>query len=85
LTDLTKLSDVYLTDLATETWFKGKDAYDFAAGRPKAGSSAAELVQMEQFQKLVWKGSTKVAFGVKDKYVVAWYCTAGEYSNPLES
>jgi len=23
---------------------------------------------------MVWKGTTKVGFGVKDKYVVAWYC-----------
>jgi hypothetical protein len=40
---------------------------------------------MEQFQTMVWKGTDTVAFGVKEKYVVAWYCTAGEYSNPLES
>jgi hypothetical protein len=34
---------------------------------------------------MVWKGTTKVGFGVKDKYVVAWYCTGGEYTNPLLS
>jgi uncharacterized protein YkwD len=49
LTDLSKLSDVYLTDLATDTWFEGRDAYDFAAGRPKPGSDAAAIKKMEQF------------------------------------
>lgn len=23
---------------------------------------------------MVWSGTTKVAFGIKGKYVVAWYC-----------
>lgn len=84
-TDLSKLSDVYLTDLATNTWFEGRTVYDFAAGRPNAGSNAADTAKMEQFQKMVWKGATKVAFGVKDRYVVAWYCVGGDYTNPLES
>jgi hypothetical protein len=84
-TDLSDLSDVYLTDLATDTWFEGRNEYDFAAGRPNAGSNAAATAKMEQFQKMVWKGTTKVAFGVRDKYVVAWYCEGGDYTNPLES
>jgi hypothetical protein len=38
LTDLTKLSDVYLTDLATKTWFEGYKEYDFDAGKAKSAS-----------------------------------------------
>jgi uncharacterized protein YkwD len=26
------------------------------------------------FARLIWKSSTKVGFGQKGKYVVAWYC-----------
>lgn len=35
---------------------------------------------------MVWKGVTKVGFGVSGKYVVAWYCeTPGVLENPNES
>jgi uncharacterized protein YkwD len=29
---------------------------------------------MNMFARVVWKATTKVGFGVKGKYVVAWYC-----------
>jgi hypothetical protein len=35
---------------------------------------------------MVWKSSSKVGFGVFDKYVVAWYCEkAGETANAAQS
>jgi hypothetical protein len=31
---------------------------------------------------MVWKGSKKVAFGVKAPWVVAWYCPGGNLPRP---
>ena len=34
---------------------------------------------------MVWKATTKVAFGVKDKWVIAWYCeTKGNNGGPAD-
>ena len=43
LTDLTKLSDVLLTNIATDEWYTGSDYYDFTAGTPKAGQDQAKI------------------------------------------
>jgi hypothetical protein len=38
---------------------------------------------------MVWKGTTKVGYGIRDNYVVAWYCEKpgnvdGEYKDNVE-
>jgi len=86
LTDLTKLSDVLLTNMASNFWYKGINQYDFATNQPKTGINEAQLDQANSFQQMVWRGTKRVGFGVFDKYVVAWYCEdKGELSNAIES
>jgi hypothetical protein len=35
---------------------------------------------------MVWKGTTKVGFGVHDKYVIGWYCAnKGEVTDAAKS
>jgi len=84
LTDLTKLSDVYLTNLATDTWFEGRRQYNFEQGVAN-GDDPATVKASNQFVQVVWAASTKVGFGVKDKYVVAWYCKAAEPGSASKS
>lgn len=73
---LSKPSDVFLKNVATQDWYKGHAMYDFKTGQPKAGSDATKIKKSDQFVNTVWKGTTKVAFGVRGRYVVAWYCEA---------
>lgn len=40
----------------------------------KAGAMKAKA---DAFTQLIWSGSSKVAFGIKSPWVVAWYCPAG--------
>jgi hypothetical protein len=74
LSDLTKSSSVYLENVATKAWYAGSKQYDVATGQPKAGSDSAAVRNSDQFVNILWKGTTKVAFGVKGQYVAAWYC-----------
>lgn len=30
---------------------------------------------MDAFTRMMWREVSSVAFGIKDKYVFAWYCT----------
>ena len=81
-TDLTKLSALVLTNIATDTWYNGKDEYNFATGSPKAPGDAEKSAKSNAFARVVWKATTKVAFGVQDNYVIAWYCeVAAETTN----
>lgn len=82
-TNKKKLSDVYLTNAATTAWFKGRYNYDFDKGAPKANASAPKKALSVQFVRMVWQTTTRVAFGVKDEYVVAWYCAAADPSNAV--
>jgi hypothetical protein len=37
------LSDVLLTNVATDEWYKGISYYDFKTGAPKAGSNDSKI------------------------------------------
>jgi len=39
LTDESKLSKVYLSNIATKTWYQGRKYYDFTAGKPKSDNT----------------------------------------------
>lgn len=60
------------TNLASEDWYKnGRDKYNFATG---AARSPADQPAANKFTEMLWKSSKTVGFGVKGKWVVAWYC-----------
>lgn len=64
------------TKKATETWYAGNANYDFDTGAPNTAALADDALKKKahEFMRMVWKATTKVAFGIKDKVVVAWYC-----------
>jgi hypothetical protein len=72
--------------MASTFWYDGMNHYDFVAGTATTGKTVAQAAQSANFAQMVWKSSSKVGFGVFDKYVVAWYCeTAGEPKNAAKS
>lgn len=64
------------TDYVSKQWYKQKENYDFDKHTFKAGKKDSGW---EAFTQMVWKSSTEVGFGVHGKYVVAQYCTEGNY------
>jgi len=60
---------------ATDAWYQtGSPYYDYAKSAPKSGITAAQKSAVYDFTRMVWSSTTKVSFGIKGKYVVAWYC-----------
>lgn len=57
--------------IAVQEWYKGLSEYDFKTSDMKKGGDAAK---MAKFTQLIWKATSTVGFGVKGKYVVAWFC-----------
>jgi hypothetical protein len=43
LTDQTKLSQVQLTNVASDTWYEGMQYWDITAGTPKAGATPSQI------------------------------------------
>jgi hypothetical protein len=44
------------------------------------------MSQAANFAQMVWKGTSKVGFGVQGKYVVAWYCEdRGQVEDPVKA
>lgn len=49
--------------------------FNFETGESKAPKSKTGLnLEYLAFSRMMWKSSTQVAFGMRDKWVVAWYC-----------
>lgn len=62
---------------ATDNWYhSGEPYYDYATGQPKTAATAEQKVDALKFTRMMWKATKKVAFGIKGKHVVAWYCDA---------
>jgi len=63
-----------LNNDAGKNWYSGELYYNFNTGDlPK---DKDEKKAVEKFSKMVWKNTKKVGFGVKGKWVIAWYCDA---------
>jgi hypothetical protein len=68
------------TSIATDTWYQGKQYYDFDKGEVITDDdlSDEENDLREQnayyFTQMLWKDSTEVGLGVKGKWVVGWFC-----------
>ena len=69
------------TDAASAAWYAGGKWYDESTGRSKDPSNASKTLDAFKFTKMVWKKTTRVGFGVKGKWVVAWYCESQPTSN----
>jgi len=64
------------SDAATDFWYNKKKWYNFKEGKAVAPSNDNDKPKKDadMFARLIWKSTTKVGFGQKGKYVVAWYC-----------
>ena len=71
-----KVKDVLYTNAASTFWYAGETEYDYTKGEPKKKTDKNKKAYSDNFTKMVWKATTKVGFGVKGKYVIAWYCEA---------
>jgi hypothetical protein len=59
-------------DLATEYWYsQGDKNIDYRTGRAIVGGNARAV---DALLHIIWKTTKKVGFGIKDRWVVAWYC-----------
>lgn len=74
LTTPADLKKVKETNLATDAWYSGESEYNYSTGKPRSMNDAAKVKLSNEFANVVWSGTTKVGFGVKGKWVVAWYC-----------
>jgi hypothetical protein len=76
LQDLTKLNLLVRgengLDLATEYWYsQGDKNINYRTGKPIPGGNP---IAVNALLHIIWKTTKKVGFGIKDKWVVAWYC-----------
>lgn len=69
------------TDAASEGWYAGNKYYDESTGRSTDPTNASKTAEAFKFTKMVWRKTTRVGFGVKGKWVVAWYCESQPASN----
>lgn len=75
--DKKKLGPTKDTNIATDTWYKTREFYDHEEDAPKASASKEDKENVKTFMQVVWKGSKNVGFGIRDNWVVAWYCPTG--------
>lgn len=65
-------------DHATNEWYANSKHYSYETGKAKTGVKDQKDEVTKQYSdtytQLVWKTSKKVGFGIKGKFVVAWYC-----------
>jgi len=67
----------HAANAATDNWYhSGEPYYDYTTGQPRTAATAAQKLDALKFTRMMWKATKKVAFGIKDKHVVAWYCDA---------
>ena len=76
LQDLTKVGLLVRgeggVDLATEYWYsQGDKNIDYRTGKPKPGGNPRAV---DELLHIIWKTTKKVGFGIKERWVVAWYC-----------
>jgi hypothetical protein len=69
--DIKKVKD---SNLATDFWYGGEEFYSYDTFQPIDTKNDIKTKRVYDFANVVWTGTTKVGFGVKGKWVVAWYC-----------
>ena len=73
-TDPEKEAEVALGKVATNTWYdQGNALINWATGRPTLQNTLNQA-KVDKLLYIIWKTTRKVGFGIKGKWVVAWYC-----------
>lgn len=73
-------ADLLQSDVATNKWYEGESSYSYDNGEPKDAKAETKKKSL-QFTNMLWKSSKKVGFGIKGKFVLAYYCTVGAKDN----
>jgi len=73
-TDATKVTELVTSNAATDAWYDGMGEFNFATGEPIAPRVEERKKMYEDFTRMMWKKTTKVGFGIRDKWVIARYC-----------
>ena len=68
---------MFTTDHAVETWYAERTGYDYA-------EPLKNFAKTGMFTQMVWKGSTKMGCGIKDKILVCHYCPGGNFIGRFE-
>jgi phage gp16-like protein len=77
----TKLKELEFKNTASMAWYAGEPKYDYSKGEPKSPKDKDAKAASDKFTQMVWKGTAKVGFGIKGKWVIAWYCDKGSTGN----
>jgi hypothetical protein len=75
------VSKLETSHAATDSWYSGNTHYDYANGKYKSGLTAAQTKLAQAFTRMMWRSTQTVAFGIKGKYVAAWYCNPDGKTN----
>lgn len=71
-------------DIATEYWYtRGESNMNPRTGTPVV--PAGDPTTGNAYLHIIWKTTKKVGLGIKDKWVVAWYCDVAPLSNLVEA
>jgi hypothetical protein len=82
-TTASKVEDLASTNAASKAWYAGEAEYDIEKGSAKSPNDKDKSAAALRFTQMVWRGTSTVGFGVKDKWVIAWYCnSAGNNGGP---
>jgi uncharacterized iron-regulated protein len=73
-TNTAAVADLDKSHAATDSWYSGNTYYDYANGKYTDSLTTAQTTLGSAFTRMLWRGTQTVAFGVKGKYVAAWYC-----------
>jgi len=72
--DTTKIIELITSNSSTDNWYKGMSQFNFESGESKAPKDVKLNNQYKNFSRMMWKKTTKVAFGIRENFVIAWYC-----------
>lgn len=75
-----KVATLATSDDATIGWYEGKKFWNFKEGTVKDKFedkvlTADQKADAADFTRMVWAETTTVAFGIRGRWVVAWYCS----------
>lgn len=73
-------ADLLQSNVATTKWYEGESSYNYDTGEPTDDKDETKK-KSKKFMNMLWKSSKKVGFGIKGKFVLAYYCTVGAKDN----
>jgi hypothetical protein len=76
-----QVAQLRFTDAASKAWYGGSANYNENTGESTQPGNDQATLEAFMFTKMVWKKTKRVGFGVRGKWVIAWYCESQPASN----